>query len=358
MRVATGLTLLLLALLCVGCSHAADPPQNVVLIGWDGSQRAHVQEMLARNELPALAALTAEGALVEVDVNNGATDTKAGWTQVLTGYKPEVTGVYDNRHFQPVPQGYSVFERLEQHFGPENIATLAVVGKRNHVGKAAPQRIPLADIEQRIARAEGNGNRRQANRLKRLAEQAVEDNGEKVVLVPGEPWYLAQNAVDLFENGIGANEKVGARALEELEKHKGDRLFFFIHFQEPDHAGHQHGENSQEYTDALKDDDAWTARIIDKLKELGLYERTLVYVVVDHGFDEGKTGHSYAPYVFVGTNDTTFVRKQGDRADIAAHVLKRLGVDLAAIDAPLDGIPYDQEAPERRAPEVKPAAPQ
>ncbi|MBM3476217.1 MAG: alkaline phosphatase family protein [Armatimonadetes bacterium] len=358
MRLVAGLILVMLALLLVGCTHAADSPLSVVFIGWDGSQRAHVQEMLQRNELPTLAALSAEGTLVEVDVNNGATDTKAGWTQILTGYKPEVTGVYDNSHFQPVPQGYSVFERLEQHFGPENIATLAVVGKKNHIGKAAPQRIPLADLEQRIARAEERQNRKQVNRLKRLAAQAVEENGEKVVPVPGEPWYLAQNAVDLFENGLGANEKVGARALEELEKHKGDRLFFFIHFQEPDHAGHQHGENSQEYTDALKDDDAWTARIIEKLKALGRYETTLVYVVVDHGFDEGKTGHSYAPYVFVGTNDTTFVRRQGDRADIAAHVLKRFGVDLAAINPPLDGIPYDQEAPERRAPEVKPTAPQ
>lgn len=347
---------ILILLVVTGCVHAADPPQNIVLIGWDGAQRAHVQEMLERNELPTLTALKAEGTLVEVDVNNGATDTKAGWTQILTGYTPEVTGVYNNNRFQPVPEGYSVFERVEQHFGPDNIVTLAVVGKKNHVGKAAPQRLLLADIEKRIARAEQRNNQKQVNRLKRLAKQAVDEGGEQVVNIPGEPWYVAQNATDLFENGLGANENVGARALEELEKHKADRFFFFIHFQEPDHAGHQQGENSQEYTDALKDDDAWTARIIDKLKELGLYGTTLVYVVVDHGFDEDKTGHGYAPYVFVGTNDTTFVRGQGDRADIAAHVLKRFGVDVAAINPPLDGIPYDQEAPERRAPQTKPRA--
>ena len=44
-----------------------------------------------------------EGILVEIDIE-GKTDTKAGWSQILSGYYPEVTGVYSNRQYQPIPK--------------------------------------------------------------------------------------------------------------------------------------------------------------------------------------------------------------------------------------------------------------
>jgi hypothetical protein len=91
---------------------ADDGPRNVILIGWDGAQRAHVQECLARGELPTLKKLSEQGALVDIDVVNGATDTKAGWSQILTGYNPEATGVYSNGKYRDIPKGLSVFERL------------------------------------------------------------------------------------------------------------------------------------------------------------------------------------------------------------------------------------------------------
>jgi hypothetical protein len=93
------------------------------------------------------------------------------------------------------------------------------------------------------------------------------------------------------------------------------------------------------------------------LKELGLYEKTLIYVVVDHGFNEDSTGHRYAPFVFVGTNDKQITRKAGAREDIAATVLERFGVDLAKLNPALDGIPLDEPAPDRFAPPDNPVAP-
>jgi len=79
-------------------------PRNIILIGWDGAQRNHVKESLNRGELPNLKRLSSEGALVAIDILR-VTDTKAGWAQILTGYEPEVTGVFSNRHFQPIPRG-------------------------------------------------------------------------------------------------------------------------------------------------------------------------------------------------------------------------------------------------------------
>ena len=115
----------------------AGQPQNVILFGWDGAQRDHVNECLARHELPNLQKLIDSGKYVQIDVE-GKTDTKAGWSQILTGYYPEVTGVYSNGIYQPIPKGLSLFERLEKHFGSDNFVTVAVIGKRAHCGEIDP----------------------------------------------------------------------------------------------------------------------------------------------------------------------------------------------------------------------------
>lgn len=304
-----------------------DTPQNIILIGWDGAQRNHVMECLDRDGLPNLKQLSNEGSLVAVDINR-VTDTKAGWTQILTGYDPEITGVYSNSRYQPIPTGYSVFERLEKHFGPDNIATIAVIGKKGHVDKDGPKRIQLKKNEtvDNIPKQEKPGGK------------LVTENGIKYYDIPGKPYYNTQNGMDLFLNGLGENPAVGEKALEFLEKYKDRRFFFFVHFADVDHKGHKYGENSKEYNDALISCDFWTGKIIQKLKELDLYEETLIYVTADHGFDEDRTGHSDAPYVFLGTNDKAVVRR-GIRADITPTILDRFGVDLNEIKPALTGHP-------------------
>jgi len=346
------LTPVLAALLIAASAFAADKEvRNVIVIGWDAAQRNHVHELLASNSLPTLAALAKEGALVDMTVSCGATDTKAGWTQILTGLAPGKSGVFSNGRFQPVPVGCSVFERLEQHFGASNIATVAIVGKKGHVDAEPPQIIPFDTWVKREARQKkidkakpGLGNLKGGT--------IFESNGVKYVSTPGKPWFNACQRVDLWTNGLIENDKVGSLALAELEKRKGHRFFFFVHFAEPDHVGHRFGENSSEYSNGIISDDTWTGKIIAKLKELGLYDKTLIYVVADHGFNEGEKGHGYAPYVFVGTNDRK-VNRNGDRLDVTPTVLKRFGVDLSTLQPALDGIPLDQPAPER--PVVAPA---
>lgn len=118
-------TLFLVAAMHAGAALGQDasregPPRNIILFGWDGAQRAHVHECLERGELPTLKKLGQEGGLVDIDVITGATDTKAGWTQILAGYHPEITGVYSNGRYRDVPEGLSVFERLKKHFGPDS----------------------------------------------------------------------------------------------------------------------------------------------------------------------------------------------------------------------------------------------
>jgi hypothetical protein len=313
----------LLPVFLQGCEAAqkGGRPQNIILIGWDGAQRNHVKECLGRGELGNLKKLSSEGTLVAIDILR-VTDTKAGWAQILTGYEPEVTGVFSNRKYQPIPKGYTVFERLEEFFGPEEFVTAAVIGKKGHVGAAAPRRVRIKDEKKK--------------QKKKPAGKIVVENGVKYRLVPGEPYFYTRESMDVFVNGLGKDEKVGVKTLELLEKYKDKPFFFFVHFAEVDHKGHKHGENSKEYNDALVSADRWTGKIVEKLKELGLYDKSLIYITADHGFDEGTKGHGDAPYVFLGTNDPK-VRRRGERADIAPTILDRFGLEPGKIEPSLDG---------------------
>jgi len=336
-------------------------PRNIILIGWDGAQRNHVKECLSRNELPNLKQLSSEGTIVAIDILR-TTDTKAGWTQILTGYEPEITGVFDNGRYQPIPKGYTVFERLEKFFGPENIITVAVIGKKGHVDDDAPKKIRIEEKEKeqkattrKNIKKEKKGktedtskekskkksdvmNKQQVNKKKNQEGQIITENGVKYLVIPGKPYYNTKDGMDLFINDLKENEVVGKKAIELMEKYKDKPFFFFVHFAEVDHKGHGFGENSKEYNDALISSDFWTGKIIEKLKELNLYDKTLIYVTADHGFDEGMKGHKDAPYVFLATNDKTVIRR-GMREDITPTILDRFDVDLTKIEPPLDGHP-------------------
>jgi hypothetical protein len=320
-----------------GASRAADAP-NILIVGWDGVQREHAFQMLDRGELPVLAALGAAGSLVEIEVVTGMTATKPGWAQILTGYTPEITGVVGNwTNYRPIPEGYTVFERAEEFFGPENIETRALTGKKFHLAKNPRQFIPYAKWMKRMTLK----HRNHAYGVHRKHAEIVTRNGRKYVVLDPGPYLFTRRKMDEFTNGLWTNRHVGTRALEALEECRDRHFLFFVHFPESDFAGHRHGENSAEYEEAIRDADTWTGVLLDKLRALGLWERTLVYVAVDHGFDEGGTDHLDAPHVFLATNDPVPLRS-GTREEIGPTILKRLGIPLEGITPPLSGHPLDE----------------
>lgn len=306
-------------------------------MGWDNAHRDHVKALLQAGKLPNLQALIAQGALVDIEVTSGATDTKAGWTQILTGYKPQITGVYNNAWFRDVPAGYSIFERLKARYGKDSIACLAAIGKKAHCGEIQPPfKKPLKEGQADVA--DDRKNRKNPVQPGATEKQfnIVEENGQKFVVFNGSPYYTMHNSCDEWQYGLLKDTVVGDKALALLDQYGKKPFFFFVHCAEVDHSGHQHGEKSAEYDAAIISGDTQLGRITAKLKELGLAEKTLIYVTADHGFDVGGKGQHKAPYVFLGTNDKAVMRN-GTRADIAPTVMTEMGLDLAKVEPPIDG---------------------
>jgi len=312
-------------------------PRNIILIGWDGAGRDNIKEYMDAGKLPNLKKIASEGSIVAIDICR-KTDTKAGWAQILTGYEPEVTGVFSNDRFKPVPAGYTVFERLEKFFGPKSFVTVAVVAKKNHVDAEGPSRKKLT--QQELKKLE--------QRKKELEKKEVIDEDPPLEVPieyegnvaykkePGKPYFNTKKSLDVWVNGLMKDKLVGEKAMAYLEQYKDKPFFFFIHFAQIDHSGHKHGEGSAQQQAAYVSADTWTGKIMDKLKELNLYDKTLIYVTSDHGFDKGMKRHKDAPYVFMATNDKEIVRR-GHREDVTPTLLERFGMDLGKIKPPIDG---------------------
>lgn len=306
----------------------AKPTRNVILVGWDGAGRERIKQFMTAGDLPNLKKLSQEGTLVAIDIVR-TTDTKAGWTQILTGYEPEKTGVFSNKRYRPIPEGYTVFERLEKFFGP-GFVTVFVSGKKKNLDEDPPQNKILASVPKHHKAFSPYRER-----------NIVVEGGVGYEVMNGKPYYLTSKNVDVFINGLLKDDKVGKAALKLLDKHVDDRFFFFVHFAEIDHRGHHSGEDSEKTHQAYLSADRWLGKIVGKLEKLGIHDETLVYVTSDHGFDVGMQRHKDAPYVWLATNDPQVMRR-GERADIAPTILERFGVDLSSIDPPLDGHPLTQ----------------
>ena len=94
-----------------GHTGAAAAQSKLLLVGWDGAERAVMEELLDGGALPKLAAL---GPLVPITVttpDGEITVTNPGWTKVHTGLGADVTGVLSNHVWKQVPAASTLSAR-------------------------------------------------------------------------------------------------------------------------------------------------------------------------------------------------------------------------------------------------------
>jgi len=76
-----------------------------------------------------------------------------------------------------------------------------------------------------------------------------------------------------------------------------------------------------------------------------MFQKTLIYITADYGFDEGDNSHSYAPYIFLATDDKN-VKRNCDEVDVAPTVYYGLAMGSKNFNPSLDGYPLQADLPE------------
>lgn len=288
--------------------------KNVILLGWDGVQRNHLFELIERGLMPNLVSFASGGKMVNVTVSDHATDTKAGWAQILTGYRWYRTGVFSNHYwFHSIPAGYTILERSENYFGQDELATAFITGKLKHMETVSGTGTTTGDY---------------------YSHEAIYGN------LPSQVDVVSVGNEDHDRPADG----VGPLVLQFLENNTNGQFFAFFHFSDPDALGHVYGENSVQYENGIEACDYWLGRILTELNALNMTQNTLIYLTSDHGFDEGGFNHWYAPYIFLATNDKNVIRN-GDEVDVAPTVYYGLGLWNRSFSPALDGYPLQVSLP-------------
>lgn len=104
--------------------------------------------------------------------------------------------------------------------------------------------------------------------------------------------YLMEKPILNYDFGMEGNElETQNKAIELIKNEKPE--FLFVHFDQPDGAGHNAGHDSPGYYEELKNVDKRIGEIQNAIKEAGIENETLLMIVSDHGgIEKGHGGKS------------------------------------------------------------------
>ncbi len=224
-------------------TQAVMNPQLLVL-DFDGVEWMIVHEMFLNGELQNFQSI---GEILVLNLYSGPvqgkpvpSETKPQHAVLLTGLLANETSVWANIAFQHIPDGLTIFEKIEM-IDPDTFTAL-ISTKPNNFG----------DI----------------NILGNM-----------------------KNDVDYFRNETWNNGKTARHACAVLQYMANHGLadgsyLLWVHFRNPDSIGHTHGVYSAEYRQAIRNCDKALGMILDKLELLGMSPEILL--LSDHGFGTAR----------------------------------------------------------------------
>ncbi|MGB3906751.1 MAG: alkaline phosphatase family protein [Anaerolineae bacterium] len=223
-------------------------PEKVIIVIWDGTQRAHLLEMLDHGELPNLENFISEDAVLLFPYIDSATcepgsgdgyrtETCPANCAIATGLGYPGMANWSWMKPQPIPDGRTLWEWFK---------------KRGYVTGIA------CSIDRQFW--------------------------------PHVPLSNAKPDIDYWQVGW-PDSSVTDMSIEFIREYASSRFFLWVHYREPDYAGHYHGENHVEYSQALVRLDGELGTLLTELGAQGIEDRTVVVITTDHGFVEGGFGH-------------------------------------------------------------------
>lgn len=281
-----------------GAARAAAKTPKVLVIGIDGALLNRIEDAAS----PALKGLMAAGVTAPSSIYANPlapTMSGPGWATVLTGVWPDKHNAKDNAFTGHRFDRYPDFLTRVETAKPE-LGTLAVCSWN-----------PITDT-------------------------VISSKADTRISTPPAEY----------------DEGTTRRTVDKLTTTDPDAVF--VHLDNVDHAGHDHGAASRQYLDAIEGADAQVGRILQAVTSRATYaeEDWLILVTTDHGHTDagGHGGSSWAErHTFLiaagsGLGAGT-VRHDVRMPDVAATALAHLGIPLdPAWD--LDGRPLQQPTPD------------
>lgn len=223
-------------------------PEKVIIVIWDGTQRAHLLEMLDNGELPSLENFISEDAVLILPYIDSAscepgsgdgyrTETGPANSAIATGLGYPGMANWRNKDRQPIPDGLTLWEWFKGRGYVTGIVCSMDAQFWPH--------IPLSN---------------------------------------------AKPDIDYWQVGW-LYSWVTDLSREFIREYASSRFFLWVHYQEPDNVGHYYGENHVEYSEALVRLDGELGRLLTELGAQGIEDGTLVVLTTDHGFVEDGFGH-------------------------------------------------------------------
>ncbi|MBI4614164.1 MAG: alkaline phosphatase family protein [Planctomycetes bacterium] len=158
--------------------------------------------------------------------------------------------------------------------------------------------------------------------------------GYRTAMIAGKEkfWHLSRG-VDHYERPGGSAGEVARAAAAHMKEAKPGLAF--VHFADPDSAGHEHGWMTEPQFEAIREVDRGLARILDALAEAEIRETTVIVVTADHG-GHGKTHGTWLdedmsiPWIAAGPGirKGTLIEREIRTYDTAATALALLGVPV------------------------------
>lgn len=332
----------------------AENIRNVILVSWDGVQMGHLLDLMEAGNLPNLKQLINEGKYTKIDIppfikveENGeqvivglknlfqikredviyyeCAVTDSGHARMLTGKWNCETGVFEEwgrnllgidficgNNFKTVKDGLTIMEIIRAK-KPEI-----------YVGVTSSRRSDNREIREQYEELtgifKGWGDDEIYVSVKSEDFKAVGDHGfysttfkyaEEDLDYFFDSQKIPQRLLGFYKDkchipvydettqkiiGLGELKDafVAQKAISFIKKIATQNQFFlFTHFCEPDLFGHFYGENSDGYSKAIVSNDAALGIIINGLKNLGIYDETLIIVTTDHGATEDASGATF-----------------------------------------------------------------
>ncbi len=307
---------MLAAILLMGVGQPAGAGDRVVLASWDGVRRDVLHELLqwqplAEEPVPCPTSRLVTIYPVEcngyqtclpnlcrfqiIDSNDteGKPLTRPQHAQMLTGYGPRETGEITNSGTAGVPPGLTIYERIAAA-RPE-VRTVHVGGLK-YIGQGV---IHWATALGALNLAMRRGSRDQ---------------------------YTGENTTAQFQVGLDFID--------------GDPFFFFIHFKAADVVGHRAGARSNQYREAIMQNDAQLGSMLEILADYGVLDSTQVYVTTDHGFDgifHTNINHATVSQTWIASSAHDLQPENARILDVAPTLLDALGIDTGNAEPPYRG---------------------